>query len=232
MKKYIYVSLLLVFILSITACGKKEENLYSFKVEYESLNNKENDYGQKTRALDIPENNPFVKVEASEIIKMIDEKKTFVVYFGFASCPWCRSVLGELINAAGEKNIRTIYYVDVKDIRNTLKYNEETNEVEEIKKGSDDYYKLLEKLDNVLGEYNLTDVSGKNVDADQKRIMAPNIVIVKEGSALELQTGIVSSLTDPYMDLTEEMQAEIKNKFLELLKPLEDSNLCSPSTGC
>lgn len=231
MKKIIYISLFLVLLLGITSCGKKEENLYNFKEEYESLNNQENDYGQKTRALDIPENNPFVKVEASEIVKMMDDKKTFVVYFGFASCPWCRSVLNELINASKEKNINTIYYVDVKDIRNTLKYNEETNKVEETKKGSDDYYKLLEKLDNVLSYYDLsTQASFPEVDA--KRIYAPNIVIVEKGKAIGLESGIPESLTNPYMELTEEMKEDIKNKFLEVLKPLENSSVCSPSTGC
>lgn len=232
MKKIIYIILLLGITLFFTSCGKKEENVNAFKSEYESINNKENDYGYKTRELNIPEDNPFVKVPAGEIINMMNAKETFVVYFGFPSCPWCRSVLEELINSLNDAHISKIYYVDVHDIRNTFSIDEKTNELVETKKGTQEYYDLLERMGNVLTSYVIKDASGENIDTKQKRIMAPNVVVVQNGEATALETGIPESLTDPYMELSEGIKKDMKNIFDSLLEPLKNSSVCSPTTGC
>ena len=57
----------------------------------------------------------------------MDNNETFVVYFGFADCPWCRSVLPTLLDVADDLKIDKIYYVDVKEIRNKLDVDDEGN---------------------------------------------------------------------------------------------------------
>ena len=66
------------------------------------------------------------------------------------------------------------------------------------------------------------------VKIDEKRIYAPSVVIVKNGEAISLETGIVEKLTDPYMELTDEIKCEIKEAFACMFDKLEsDENTCS-----
>lgn len=205
---------------------------YKFKNEYESVNDQETSSGKKIRNLTIADNNPFVYKTPEELVKMIEDKKTFVVYFGFSNCPWCRSVINSLVDASLEKEVKKIYYVDVKEIRDAFELND-NNEAVRTKEGTEAYYKLLELLNPVLQDYSpLTYETKKGktkeVKVDEKRIYAPSVVIVKNGEAISLETGIVEKLTDPYMELTDEIKCEIKEAFSCIFDKLEsDDNTCS-----
>ena len=205
---------------------------YKFKNEYESVNDKDLDNGKKIRNLVIADTNPFVYKTPAEIVKMIDEKKTFVVYFGFNTCPWCRSVISSLIESAGEKEIKKVYYVDVKDIRDTYELNDK-NEAVRTKEGTAEYYRLLEQLGTVLNDYSPLKYETKKgktkeVKIDEKRIYAPSVVVVKNGEAITMETGLVENLNDPYMELTDELKCEIKEVFNCMFDKLKtESNTCS-----
>lgn len=205
---------------------------YKFKNEYESVNDQETSSGKKIRNLTIADNNPFVYKTPEELVKMIEDKKTFVVYFGFSTCPWCRSVINSLVDASLEKDVKKIYYVDVKEIRDKFELND-NNEAVRTKEGTEAYYKLLELLNPVLQDYSpLTYETKKGktkeVKIDEKRIYAPNVVIVKNGEAISLETGIVEELTDPYMELTDEIKCEIKEAFACMFDKLaSEENTCS-----
>lgn len=205
---------------------------YKFKNEYENVNDQETSSGKKIRNLTIADNNPFVYKTPEELVKMIEDKKTFVVYFGFSTCPWCRSVINSLVDASLEKEVKKIYYVDVKEIRDKFELND-NNEAVRTKEGTEAYYKLLELLNPVLQDYSpLTYETKKGktkeVKIDEKRIYAPNVVIVKNGEAISLETGIVEKLTDPYMELTDEIKCEIKEAFACMFDKLaSEENTCS-----
>lgn len=205
---------------------------YKFKNEYESVNDQETSSGKKIRNLTIADNNPFVYKTPEELVKMIEDKKTFVVYFGFSTCPWCRSVINSLVDASLEKEVKKIYYVDVKEIRDKFELND-NNEAVRTKEGTEAYYKLLELLNPVLQDYSpLTYETKKGktkeVKLDEKRIYAPNVVLVKNGEAVSLETGIVEELTDPYMELTDEIKCEIKETFSCMFDKLaSEENTCS-----
>ena len=114
MKKYISIILVLVLSLLVVGCSNEKTDAMKFKEEYESVNNKVNEHTKKeNRELNIPKNNPIVYATAEDIVKRIDNKETFIVYFGFAECPWCRSVIEQLLKVAEEKKVEKIYYVDV-----------------------------------------------------------------------------------------------------------------------
>lgn len=226
--KFLILSMLLL-VCFVTACGNKSSSdALKFKEEYESLNGQAlGDTGLKYRSVAISEDNPFVYKTAGEIVKMIERRESFVVYFGFSNCPWCRSVIGTLINVAKDNGLSTIYYVDVKEIRDTMTIDESGNIITS-KKGSDDYYKLLTLLEPVLDDYTLTNKAGESVLAGEKRIYAPNVVSIVGGVAKELETGISALQTDAFMELTEEMVNETYNKFKCSIKcVLENKNTCS-----
>lgn len=231
MKKF-KIFVLLISIILLLGCNIEDSDSIKFKDEYESLNGVVNDYGKENRKLSISRNNPFIYKTDSEIVDMINKKESFVVYFGFSSCPWCRSVISSLIEAADDLNYNTIYYVDVKDIRNILELDE-NNEVYESKKGSASYYELLELLEDVLLDYKLTDNDGNSIDTNQKRIYAPSVVSIINGKAEELETGISSLQTDAYMELSDEMKKESYNAFKCVIKCVSESKTsCSLEKSC
>ena len=231
--KLLFLSTIIVSLLLLTACTDKNSDAYKFKQEYESLNGTTNSYGKQIREIAIEEENPVIYKIADEIVEMIKNNETFVVYFGFASCPWCRSVLPTLLSVSEDLGLKTLYYVDVTGIRDTLELNEKKELVTKTK-GTDAYYKLLELLDNVLDNYSMKDDSGKDIDTHEKRIYAPNVVGIINGKAEKMTTGISSLQNDAYMDLTEEMVNETYEKFKCTISCVLDSTktTCSLDKAC
>ena len=222
MKKF-KILVLIISVVFLFGCTTEDSDSLKFKEEYESLNGVVNSYGKENRKLSIPKNNPFIYKTDAEIVDMINKKESFVVYFG---------VIPSLIEAANDLNYNTIYYVDVKDIRNTLEIDD-NNKVNETKKSSESYYKLLELLSDVLKDYNLTDKDGNTVETGQKRIYAPSVVSIINGKAEELETGISSLQTDPYMELSDKMKSESYNAFKCVIKCVSESKTtCNLEKSC
>lgn len=233
MKKIILI--LCLSLILFTGCNGKDNektDALKFKEEYEALNGVENENnGKKYRKVHVSDDNPFVYKEASDIVKMINNKESFIVYFGFAKCPWCRSIISNLIEVAKDYNIDTIYYVDVYDIRDVLKLDD-NNEVVTDKEGSKGYQDLIKLLDDVLSDYELTDSDGNKVSTGEKRIYAPNVVSIINGKALKLETGISDDQTDGYQELTEEMLDESYEKLESVIQELKNSNECLVDSLC
>ena len=233
MKKVILSLLIVLSVFTLSSCGKKEvknTDAIKFKEEYEKLNGEKNRNGVTYREVEIDEENPFVFATAEEIQEKIDNKETFAVYFGFNSCPWCRSIITTLIEVADDLNIEKIYYVDVLDIRDTYELNSK-NKPEKTKDGSEGYNELINSLASVLSDYTLTTEKGKTVQVGEKRIYAPNLVSVVDGKAQKLNTGISEMQTDSMMELTDEMKKDTYDQFKCVLDCLqEDVKVCQQ--GC
>ena len=215
MKKVLLFMILTVIVTATTGCFKNREDALKFKKEYESFNNKSNDYFSY-RNLSIEEDNPIVYSTDEEIVKKIENKESFIVYFGDPECPWCRSVIEQAMKSAKENKINKIYYVrfwngfHTEKIRDVYELNDKNEPVLKTK-GTDAYYKLLEYLDNVLSEYTLKDKEGNVINVNEKRIFLPNFVAIEKGVAKELMQGI-SDIQESYnSELTEEIiKDEIK----------------------
>ena len=233
MKKILMIIMILVLLVGCNTSKKEMTDAMRFKEEYENLNGEKTSYDDSYyRTIDIAEDNPIIYKDASDIVKMIDNKDTFVVYFGFSSCPWCRSVVPNLISVANVLGIDTIYYVDVKDIRDTMELDSDGNIITS-KEGIDSYYELLNRLDSVLDDYTLTDKDGNVVDTNEKRIYAPNIVAVVDGVATKMTTGISDLQENAYDDLTDEINNESYDKIkctIECIK--EEKKICSIDKKC
>lgn len=201
----------------LRAESKRLENAEKFKNEYERLNGQKNSNGKEYRNIEIPSDNPFIYKSAKDIVNAMNNKKTFLVYFGFPTCPWCRSVLPTLMNVLKDNGIEEIYYVNIKDIRDELELDDK-GEVKVKTEGSEDYKTLLEKFDNVLEEYILKDKEDKDVETGEKRIYAPNIIAVVDGKAVNLTTGISDKQDDGYMKLTDEMKKDMEKSIEKVVK--------------
>ena len=115
MKKGLFLVFLLMGVISLSVYDMKEKNVsdsLKFKEEYEGFNGEKNDYFEY-RNLSITEKNPIIYSSAEEIVQKIENKETFIVYFGDPECPWCRSVIEQAINSANENGISKIYYVRI-----------------------------------------------------------------------------------------------------------------------
>ena len=231
-KKLLFLVLILCLFL-VSGCSVKETDALKFKKEYESLNGKKTDDGKhKYRKVSISKTNPMVYSDCKEINKLIDNKESFVVYFGFSKCPWCRSIIESLIEAGNKNNIDKIYYVDVEKIRD-VKILKNIDEVTPLKEGDADYMKLLDKLGDVLEDYTIEADDGRKIDVGEKRIYAPNVVAVIDGKAYKMNEGISKDLKDPYSKLTEKMKKYSYKQFKCLIKCVSDSkNVCTEKTTC
>lgn len=232
MKKIISILLIVVLMISVTGCviSNDIKDSEKFKEEYESQNGKKSKSGKENRKVSISEDNPFVYTTAEEISKKMDNKETFIVYFGFSTCPWCRSIIEELIKCAKDSKVDKIYYVDVLDIRDTKELDEEGN-IKTTKEGTKGYKELIDKMSNVLSDYTTTK-EGKEISLEEKRIYAPNVIAVVNGKATKLEEGISEDLKDPYMELTDEMKKYTYNSFKCIFKCLEEAETVCTSKAC
>lgn len=235
MKKKVLLIVLVILTLLVTGCSFKEKKELTdaemFKQEYESINNKKNKKsGKKNRTVTISKDNPFIYSTVEEIVDKINKKKSFIVYFGFKDCPWCRSIIEELVKSAKDKEVSTIYYVDISNIRDEKEVDDNGN-INTIKEGSEAYKKLLDQLAKVLDDYTITK-DNKEISAEEKRIYAPNIVAISNGEALQLETGIRDDFKDPYAKLTKKDKKYAYNKFSCLFKCFEEESTVCQKNSC
>ncbi len=226
----IFLILLGIYVLTET---NSISDATKFKNEYEELNGvvREKD-GKTIRTISIPSENPIIYRTPEEIIKMMDNKDTFLVYFGFSDCPWCRSVIPTLIECANDLALDKIYYVDVEEIRDEIEINE-NGELETTTTGSDGYYNLIERLSNVLEDYIITDNDGNNIQTGEKRIYAPSIVAITDGEAIQITDGISESQTDGYMELTDEMIDDTYQEFKCIIQCVKEAKqTCDINKQC
>ena len=231
MKKIELIVIMVLSLFLLTGCVDKSTDAYKFKEEYESINNKDNGHGNKYRELDIPSDNPFVYQTTKDIVERVNNKETFIVYFGFKECPWCRSILEQLIKAAKDKKVETIYYVDVKNIRDIREFDSNGNIVT-TKEGNKAYMELIEKLSSVLSDYTIMNDNDEKVSAGEKRIYAPNVIVVSKGKAVQMEEAISEDLKDPYSKLTNKMQKYTYNKIKCLITCFEEEQTTCKKDMC
>ena len=224
MKKKVFLILILFISLFVTGCSANNKDALKFKEEYEKINGDKTSYSDnKYRTLKIDKNNPYVYSSAKEILEKINNKETFYVYFGSSYCPWCRSVIEKSIESAQKNNIKKIYYVDIWNgfhneiLRDTYKLNDK-NEAEKEKDGTKEYYKLLEKFDNLLEDYTLTTDDGEEVKVGEKRIFAPYFIYVENGVAKRITSATSENQKDADAKLTKEILKDEEKSFDNFFK--------------
>lgn len=230
MKKIVLIITIVLSLFLLTGCVDKNSDAYKFKTEYESINSEDNGHGNKYRELSIPNDNPFIYQTPEELLERVNNNESFVVYFGFKECPWCRSILEQLIKSAKDKNVDTIYYVDVKEIRDVKEIDDNGNIIT-TKEGNVAYMELVEKFSNVLSDYTLTKDDQK-INVGEKRIYAPNIIAVSNGKAIQMEEGLPKDFTDPYSKLTSKVKKYTYNKFKCLFKCLEEEQTTCKKDMC
>lgn len=222
-----FLALLAIIVLIACGCGflalQKVENnpivtdAAKIKEEYEILNGQINEKNNlKYPTVTLSDDNPFVYRSESEIVNIL-KNKTGVIYFGFSGCPWCRSILPVLEDAAKETGIAQVFYLDIQNIRDVLELDE-NDKVVTSKEGSNGYYQIVELLDEYLSEYSLTNEKGEEISTGKKRLFAPTVVGVLNGEIVSFHEGSLDSQKSGYDALDDEEKEELKKIYVELIQ--------------
>lgn len=222
MKKILLLTIITLSLV-MTGCKKDNKLALEFKNDYEELNGKENASGKIHRTITISKDNKFEEVTPSEVLKKIENKESFYVYFGSRLCPWCRSVIEKADEISRNKKISKIYYVDVWDDEGTEifrdKYELVDGELKQTFKGAKEYKKIMNSINqDLLRDYTLTDTEGNIIEVGEKRIYAPNFVYFEKGKGIRLTNGKSEKQTDAREELTKKMLKDEENVFNEFFK--------------
>lgn len=182
-KKLIIIGLIIVAIMGFCSFCYYKDNI-RFKISYEFLNLVEDSNGKIVK-VDIPIDNKIEYVNGKKLISILKEE-TGVVYFGYSACPWCRSVIGSLIDAVKEEKIGKLYYVNIKD------------DLSDVKE------ELFELLDGYLRDEN-----GK------KAIASPNVFFIKDGKIMKNYVGANDVVDYPYKEITEKEKNKLKQMYID-----------------
>jgi len=204
--------------LFLTGC---ENDSNKFKEEYESLNGKTFYQNYKYKDVTIPEDNPIKYSDYKEIIDIV-KNGSGVIYLGYPECPWCRSMVSVLMEAANNTNISTIYYLNMHDVRDEYELSD-NNEVKLVREGQEGYQELLEALDEILLDYTLKDSDGVEYSVGEKRIYVPIVIFVHDGTIVDYHMDTVETQTNPMDELTEEEHDELYDIYVSgIHKVLDD----------
>ena len=232
MKKKSYVLILLLLALCLCGCDKKNNKItdaLKFKNEYESLNGKKSSNGKKIKSITISKKNPIKYSNFDEVVDVI-KKGTGIIYLGFPECPWCRTAIPVLLEAAKDYKIDTIYYINVTgkrdeyEVKNGKVVIKEDKNGKEIK-GESGYHKLLKLLDKELDDYVITDSKGKKYKVGEKRIYVPLIIFVNDGKIVGTHTSTVKSQKSGYDELSDDEYDELNGIYADYIKELVN-NYC------
>ncbi len=191
-----------------------------FKEEYESYNDQvvqNQTYPNVSISLD----NPIHYQSDDDIVRFM-EHGTGIIYFGFPTCPWCRTLVPILLSASESTNFHDVYYVNVADIRDT-RILDDNGEVVVTKEGTNGYHAILEKLDSYLKDYLLTDENGKSVNTGEKRLYAPTVVGIQEGRIVGVHEGTIDSQKSGFQKLTSKEEEELFGILQDLFLKVSDS---------
>lgn len=212
MKKTLTITLVIIMVLLISGCIKKNEltDGEKFKEEYEVYNGKTNE-DNTYLTLNIKKDN-IIKYSNLKEVNQILDNGTGVIYLGFPKCPWCRNAVKEILDASSSTSLDKIYYVNMQNERDTMKLDANGNIVT-TSKASDEYYKLVDKLKDILDDYIIYDTNNNKHNTGEKRIYVPLVLFVRDGELVGYHKNTVDSQTDPYIELNEEQSKELYNIY-------------------
>jgi len=240
MKKYQIVIMVVVFLI-VSGCvvlfmvkENDDSDALKFKQEYEELNNtiRESD-GQKYNNVSVAKKNPIKYINTTEALEVLDSKQA-IIYVGAPWCPWCRNAVPVLFEVAAKYDVDTIYYLDLDEEKDTFEIKD--GKLEKTVEGTNDYYKLLKKLDSYLNDYKITDEDGNVYDTKEKRIYMPYVIGIKNGKVISDHVGTVdlNEKQTKYDVLTKKQRQKLFDIYEEMFEHVYKSsnNTCDKGVVC
>ena len=229
MKKNIIIIVSLIVIIGVLIgvlffiTTDDSNNLYTkdeinFNDEYEKLNGYAVSEDYILKSIDIETDNNVKYVSDNEIIDLM-KNGTNIIYFGWADCNWCRTLIPVLLEVLKENNIDTLYYYDFKSLRNSYENKDEEKS------------KIYEEIINIIGDDISTTFDENSARSGEKKILAPTVVFIKNNNYVGLHFKTVDSQEKSTDDLNKGQIQELKNKLQEKID-LINNNVCTTDEGC
>ena len=222
MKKIIFFALCMLLLSGNIAlasdCDISDSS--QFIEEYCSLNSTLSSNGLRVMPTVNLSDDILVKyIKSSDVVSFI-ENGSGVIYFGFPECPWCRSMVTKLFEAASTCNYREpILYANLVDERDTISLSDNRELIVEDP-GSDSYHEVVSILYDYLLPYSGLD------NPEIHRLYFPMVVYFNEGNIVYSHIDTVPTQSDPYVPLTKEQSEELKaiycDGFILLAEEQED----------
>ena len=213
-----FILIVLIF-LGVFYFWKKDEDsdALKFKSEYEALNGtiRASDKA-KYNDISVSEDNPIKYINCKEALEIIDSEEA-IIYVGAPWCPWCRNAVPVLFDVNKSYGNKTIYYLELDNEKSNFEV--QNGELVNTVLGSEDYYRLLDKLGDKLRDYVITDNDIK-YETNEKRIYMPYVVGIKNGNVINDHVGTVGLDEDQtkYSDLTSEQYNELVDIYNNMFK--------------
>ena len=185
MRKLQYLSLLILIVVLITSCGSPAVGSVADMSGYEGLDEKDTQV--------------FIVSDVKDFLQRLDQKETFVAYFGFTDCPWCNDAIS-ILNAEAKAEGLNIYYINTRPNR-WVKAN---NEIP-------DYDLLIKRVGQYLG---------KNED-DEPYLYVPFVFFIREGEIVSTHQGTVEGYNPSASQIPDGLKGylqELYEQGFELLK--------------
>ena len=157
-----------------------------FKIEYERLNEEQNQEGSSYLPLTIDSKNIIDYSDVQEVIDLMQDK-TAIIFIGDPESNDCRALVPILLDSAKEVGIERIYYLN-----NSL-----------IEKDEAEYQKLKDALKE------------RNLLTSEENIYLPTVVLLKNGDTEYFQQGFPETTIEGNMT-TEEKEALQKTYIEEM----------------
>ena len=126
----------------------------------------------------------MVDTTVAEIVEMMKDKKTFVLFASFENCPYCNRLIPYLNDALAKRGVYAGYL-------DTRKNPEWQNNME-----IDDYDLFV----RYFGEFLSLDAEGK------KHLYTPDLYFVRNGRVVAHHQGVIEGADDPDLPLTSEQE--------------------------
>ena len=140
----------------------------------------------------------FVDVTMEDVDALMKNGETFILYAGFANCPWCNSLISHLNDVALEQGEKIAYL----DTRRDPSWQSNLD-----LEGYDTFVEYF-------GEYLEIDGDGK------PHLYVPDVYFIKDGQVVDRHEGVVPGLgspSDPITDeLLETLTSTLEEKFGKL----------------
>lgn len=213
------MSLVLVFMKTDKPTINYTDEELKFKDEYEKLNGIEIQENYLLKTVDIDNDNNVKYITDKEIISKLTEG-TNVIYFGWADCNWCRSIIPTLISTLKENEIDTLYYYDFKNLRTSYEDNSDKEKS-----------KIYENILNIIGKDISSVFAEESPRSGEKKILAPTVVFIKDGEYITSHIKSVESQINSIDELTDIQIKELKNIYQTKINQIK-FNVCNSNEGC
>lgn len=187
MRKFsLILSLLLVF--GLASCSSESENTNSNVCDDSCEEEIKEKADMSSYEVDL-EDNRYIPKSQEDTLKMIQDQKDGIFYFGRPTCPWCVEIVPILNEVAAEKDLY-VYYVDTSDKDKTI------------------FPQIEEAFEEMLTNFD---------DEGNPRMYVPEVIVMIDGKAVDHHIGTLDEHDAHERKMNEDEIAQVKKIYEELL---------------